>query len=120
MQNPVVIRVPAELRQLAVVRAVANALAARQDFDLDAISDLTMAADELCSELVQRAAAGTTVACGFEATGDRFRIHGTVRPRSREAQSTSSFGWRVLTALVDAADTWQDGKSLHIAAVRSL
>jgi serine/threonine-protein kinase RsbW len=119
MRNPVEIRVPADLRQLAVVRAVANTLAATQNFDLDTISDLTMAADEVCAELVERAETGSTIACQFETTGDRFRIHGTARPRNRQALSTSSFGWRVLTTLMDAADSWQDGKTLHIAAVRS-
>ncbi|WP_163505880.1 ATP-binding protein [Fodinicola acaciae] len=119
MPGPVEIRVPAELRQLAVVRAVASTLAERHNLDLDAISDLTMAADEVCAELVERAQRGTTVACRFDVNNAVFRIHGSVRPQSRGAQSTTSFGWRVLTTLMDGADSWQEGKNLHISAVRT-
>jgi serine/threonine-protein kinase RsbW len=50
------VRVGADPAQLPVLRAVASVVAMRQDFDLDAISDLKMAVDEACSMLVLNAA----------------------------------------------------------------
>lgn len=115
------VRVPAEPTQLPVVRAVASTIAMRENFDLDAISDITMAVDELCSELITRAAgvAGAGLVCQFEMTGDKLAVHGFVRTESAAPHSTTSFGWRVLTALVDSARSWLDGDTLHIEAVKA-
>jgi serine/threonine-protein kinase RsbW len=113
------VRVPAEPTQLPVVRAVASTIAMRENFDLDAISDITMAVDELCSELITRATAGAGLVCQFDMTGDKLAVHGFVRSDGAGPHSTTSFGWRVLTALVDSARNWVDGDTLHIEAVKA-
>ncbi len=110
---------PAEPTQLPVVRAVASTIAMRENFDLDAISDITMAVDELCSELITRSAGAAVLACQFDMTGDKLTVHGSVRTESATPHSTTSFGWRVLTALVDSARNWLDDGALHIEAVKA-
>ena len=50
------VRTSATAALIPTIRAVASDLAARADFDLDAISDLRMAVDEACATLVNVAA----------------------------------------------------------------
>lgn len=112
---------PAEATQLPVLRAVANTIAMREDYDLDAIADVTMAVDELCSQLIVRAAGGAALECRFGVDGDKIVVHGIVSAESSEPHSTKSFGWRVLSTLVDSVRTWVDDGSavVHIEAVKS-
>ena len=63
--TPVEVRVHADPALIPSVRAVAADLAARADFDLDAVSDLRMAVDEACSALVPLAREGGQLRCGF-------------------------------------------------------
>jgi len=50
--STVEVRTSASAALIPTIRAVASDLAARADFDLDAISDLRMAVDEACATLV--------------------------------------------------------------------
>lgn len=95
------VRIPASAAQISSVRVVAADLAARQDFDLDAVSDLRMAVDEACAALVPLAVEGATLSCVFLAGSDRMEVLATVpiRPDAQIAQNT--FGWRVLSTLTD-------------------
>ena len=49
------VRLSADGAHLYVLRAVAAALALRAQFDVDEVSDLALAVDEMCAELVARA-----------------------------------------------------------------
>ncbi|GAA1695974.1 hypothetical protein GCM10009765_51520 [Fodinicola feengrottensis] len=114
------VRVPAEATQLPVLRAVANTIAMREDFDLDAIADVTMAVDELCSQLIVRAAGEAVLVCRFIVDSDRITLHGSVGAKKPDPLSVTSFGWRVLSTLVDSVRTWaQEPAELHIEAVKS-
>ena len=53
--STVEVRTSATAALIPTIRAVASDLAARADFDLDAISDLRMAVDEACATLVDAA-----------------------------------------------------------------
>jgi serine/threonine-protein kinase RsbW len=104
--SDVEVRIAASPAHLSVVRAVAADLAMRADFTLDAISDLKMAVDEACSELISRSVSDGDLVCRFSVEGEQIHFSAeaattTVAPPSRE-----SFGWRVLTALTDSANTW--------------
>lgn len=100
------VRIAAAPAHLSVIRAVAADLAMRADFTLDAISDLKMAVDEACSELISRSAPDGDLVCRFSVESEQIHFSAeaatsTVTPPSRE-----SFGWRVLTALTDSVNTW--------------
>lgn len=96
----VYIEVGVEPAQLAPVRVVAADLAARVDFDLDAVSDLRMAVDEACATLATLAWPGTRLRCRLQAHPDRITV--TVRiPDPGTSISQVSFGWRVLATLTD-------------------
>ncbi|WP_424185723.1 ATP-binding protein [Actinokineospora sp. G85] len=120
------LRLTADLANLPVVRSVAGTVAAIADYDIDAISDLKLAVDEVCSTLITRAAPGAALECSFAGNGDEvcFEAAVTVRGEEQVRVDTASFGWRVLTTLTDRVDTWaspDDGglPTLHISIARA-
>jgi serine/threonine-protein kinase RsbW len=100
------VRIAASPSHLSVLRAVAADLAMRADFTLDAISDLKMAVDEACSELISRAVAGGELVCRFSVAEEQIHFSAEAPTTSAVPPSGESFGWRVLTALTDAVNTW--------------
>lgn len=100
--TPIEVRVLADPSLIASVRAVAADLAARADFDLDAVSDLRMAVDEACSALMPLAAPGGQLRCGFVVSEGSIEVICRV-PVLRPAElRQDTFGWRVLTTLTDS------------------
>ncbi len=100
--STVEVRTSATAALIPTIRAVASDLAARADFDLDAISDLRMAVDEACATLVDVAAPSSTLVCVFRVRTERIEVSAEVRAGSRDAAiSTDTFGWRVLRTLAD-------------------
>ena len=72
------IRITASPKLIPTVRVAASDLAARADFDLDAISDLRMAVDEACATLVGIATAESVLTCRFTLLADRIDVEVTV------------------------------------------
>ncbi|GGM36757.1 anti-sigma factor [Longimycelium tulufanense] len=103
--STVELRIEARPDQLSVVRAVAGDIAMRQDFDLDAIADLRMAVDEACAELIGVAAPDAPLRCRFHSVPREIRVVAEVLSRDATPPRNDTFGWRVLTALVDDAST---------------
>ncbi|RZT84343.1 serine/threonine-protein kinase RsbW [Pseudonocardia sediminis] len=99
--STVEIRTAASPSLIPTVRAVASDLAARADFDLDAISDLRMAVDEACATLVGLATAGSALLCTFDVHGERIDVSAEVHTAAGATLPTDSFGWRVLQTLAD-------------------
>ena len=96
------IRTSASAALIPTIRAVASDLAARADFDLDAIADLRMAVDEACATLVDVAAPSSTLTCTFMVQHERIEVQAEVPTgRADAALSTETFGWRVLQTLAD-------------------
>lgn len=100
--STVQVRTSASAALIPTIRAVASDLAARADFDLDAISDLRMAVDEACATLVDVAAPRSELVCTFRVRGDGIEVRAQVRGAGPDAGvSTDTFGWRVLQTLAD-------------------
>lgn len=100
--STVEVRTSASAALIPTIRAVASDLAARADFDLDAISDLRMAVDEACATLVDVAARSSMLTCTFLVHAERIEVHAEVRAGAADAAvSTDTFGWRVLQTLAD-------------------
>lgn len=96
------VRTSATAALIPTIRAVASDLAARADFDLDAISDLRMAVDEACATLVDVAAPATMLQCTFRVRPEHIEVHAQVETGTVDAEvSTDTFGWRVLQTLAD-------------------
>ena len=103
--STVEVRTSATAALIPTIRAVASDLAARADFDLDAISDLRMAVDEACATLVDVAAPSTMLQCTFLVHAEHIEVHAEVRAGAADAVvSTDTFGWRVLQTLADSVE----------------
>lgn len=105
------VRTSASAALIPTIRAIASDLAARADFDLDAISDLRMAVDEACSTLVDVAAPRSAMRCVFRVRPERIQVDAEVQTAQADTVvSTDTFGWRVLQTLADEVEV------LHEAA----
>lgn len=104
--RPVVeVRIAASAAQISAVRVVAADLAARQDFDLDAVSDLRMAVDEACTTLVPLAAPASMLVCRFLIGTGSIEVLATVPTTDQVSIPQNTFGWRVLATLADEVET---------------
>ncbi|WP_370948925.1 anti-sigma factor [Amycolatopsis sp. cg5] len=105
LDEVVELRVPAHAGQLSLVRMLAQGMAARADFHLDAISDAKMAVDEACAELIEQADLGAFLRCRFRPVLGGLQVSVSTTTLHTEAPSTSSFGWHVLATLTESAWT---------------
>ncbi|WP_433506435.1 ATP-binding protein [Pseudonocardia halophobica] len=104
------VRTSASASLIPTIRAVASDLAARADFDLDAISDLRMAVDEACATLVDVAVPGSSLRCTFDVREELIRVHAEVDTGDATTPvSTDTFGWRVLQTLADEVELEANG-----------
>ena len=108
-RSEVYIEVGARPAELAPVRVVAAAIAARADFDFDAVADLKMAVDEACATLARLSPLDARLRCLLQVESDRITV--TVR-RSAALRSflpQDTFSWRVLTTLTDEVKKLEEG-----------
>ncbi|ADB34216.1 putative anti-sigma regulatory factor, serine/threonine protein kinase [Kribbella flavida DSM 17836] len=94
--------IPADSAYIAVPRSVVGNLAARNDFTVDAIDDLRIAVDEACALLLPHATDGV-LDCVFSIDPPQLTVRTTATVPAGWVPDTDSFGWTVLTALVEAA-----------------
>jgi serine/threonine-protein kinase RsbW len=94
-------QVAAEAAELPPLRLVAADLAARADFDLDTVEDLRLAVDEAAAELVAVAAADAVLTCTLWLKNGQMEVTASVPAKPGARVRQDSFGWRVLTTLVD-------------------
>lgn len=106
------VRLPAAPNHLPVLRTFTADLAARLDFNLDEVADLRMAVDEACAGLVARAEKGSQLICAFHLGPETLSVVAAARTTDGKPPARDTFGWRVLTALVDTVDTAADGDGL--------
>ena len=116
------LRMAADPTQLSIVRAVAADIAMRQDFDLDSIEDLKLAVDEACSTLISLATPGAVLSAQFVVVDGSVQVFTKVGSQRSAPPDRDSFGWRVLSALVDSVTTWvapqSDTFEVHIDLVK--
>jgi serine/threonine-protein kinase RsbW len=93
--------IPADSAYIAVPRSVVGNLAARNDFTLDAIDDLRIAVDEACALLPQ--SADGVLECVFQIAPPQLTVRTSAVVPNGWQPDTTSFGWTVLTALVESA-----------------
>lgn len=98
---PAQLRVAASPSQLTIVRAVAAAIAGAANFDLDAISDVRLAVDEACTQLLRHAAPDASMFCTFEPHESSLRVTVSVFPLASQPTQQKTFGWHVLCSLTD-------------------
>jgi serine/threonine-protein kinase RsbW len=103
------LRVAARLENLAVLRTLVGAVGAFEDLDFDAVSDLRLAVDEVCTRLIRSAAPGATLAVVVDPRDDEVVIEASAPCRTTDVVTPGSFSWHVLTSLTDNVQTSLDG-----------
>jgi serine/threonine-protein kinase RsbW len=102
--SEVYIEVGVHPANVAPVRVVAADLAARADFDLDAVSDLRMAVDEACSTLAMLAMPDARMRCTMQVDADRITVVVQIPSPTLAPIAQDTFGWRVLATLTDEVE----------------
>ncbi|SFQ31195.1 serine/threonine-protein kinase RsbW [Amycolatopsis arida] len=94
--------VRAEADQLVIPRAVAEMVAARSDFDLDAVADVKLAVDEACGALLAKSVLGGMLTCRFTLSIDVLTISVSSVASVPGVPGRGDFGWHVLRSLTDS------------------
>ncbi|MEV6772383.1 anti-sigma factor [Nocardia sp. NPDC051030] len=95
------IRVPAELEQLTMLRALAETVGLIADFALDEVTDLRVALDEVATALIMAAVAGSRIDCEFDFDDRRMLVRVTALAADSDALDEHGFGWHVLQTLTE-------------------
>ncbi len=115
MSSPIRLRIPASSAWVVLARTTATACCARLDFDVDRLEDVRLAVDEVVGLLIGQAVAGTDIECVFTPYDDgRLDITVTATSDGGTLPASDSFGWAVLTALVDDVTATVDATAVTV------
>ncbi|MFB7723398.1 MULTISPECIES: anti-sigma factor [unclassified Nocardia] len=95
------VRVPAELDQLIMLRALAETVALIGDFALDELTDIRVAVDEVATALIIGAIPDSCVDCEFEFDAERMRVRMAAVALGSDAFDENGFSWQVLHTITE-------------------
>lgn len=95
------IRIPAELGQLTMLRALAETVALIADFALDEVTDIRVALDEVVTALIVAAVPETTIGCDFDFDHERMRVRVSAVAVDADALDETGFAWHVLETITE-------------------
>ena len=108
-ERAIELRVAAKLENLAVLRTLVGAVGTFEDLDFDAVADLRLAVDEVCTRLIRSAVPGATLAIVVDSRDDELVVETSTTCDNHDVLTPGSFSWHVLTSLTDDVQTFQDG-----------
>ena len=111
------LHVAARLENLAVLRTLVGAIGAFEDLDFDAVADLRLAVDEVCTRLIRAAAPGATLVVVVDPRDDKLIVEASAACQTHDVVSPGSFSWHVLTSLADDVQTFHDGLQPNTGSV---
>src|SRR6202453_1417664 len=91
------LRVAAKLENLAVLRTLVGAVGTFEDLDFDAVADLRLAVDEVCTRLIRSATPDATLAIVVDPRDDLLVVEASATCKSYDVVTPGSFSWHVLT-----------------------
>ena len=103
------LRVAARLENLAVLRTLVGAVGTFEDLDFDAVADLRLAVDEVCTRLIRSATPDATLAIVVDPRDDELVVEASAPCDNYDVVTPGSFSWHVLTSLTDDVQTFHDG-----------
>jgi serine/threonine-protein kinase RsbW len=101
--------VAARLENLAVLRTLVGAVGTFEDLDFDAVADLRLAVDEVCTRLIRSATPDATLAIVVDPRDDMLVVEASAECKTFDVVTPGSFSWHVLTSLADDVQTFHDG-----------
>ncbi|WP_330230794.1 ATP-binding protein [Nocardia sp. NBC_00508] len=96
------VRVPAQLEQLTMLRALSETVALIADFALDEVTDIRLALDEVATSLILDAVPGSMVDCEFTYDADKMFVHVSAVAVSESVIGQAGFGWHIVRTLTDS------------------
>ncbi len=106
------------------VRALAADMAMREDFDLDAISDLRLAVEEACATVLANAEPESTLVCRLLVSTKLLEINASATLRNGKEPEVGALSLRILHTLVDSVDygtiTTHGERLFHVQLVKVL
>jgi serine/threonine-protein kinase RsbW len=104
------LHVAARLENLAMLRTLVGAIGTYEDLDFDAVADLRLAVDEVCTRLIRSATADATLVVVVDPRENELVVEASAACDTHEVVSPGSFSWHVLTSLADDVQTFHDGR----------
>ncbi len=103
------LHIAARLENLALLRTLVGAIGTFEDLDFDAVADLRLAVDEMCTRLIRSAAPGATLVVVVDPRDDELIVEASAACDSHDVVVRGSFSWHVLTSLADDVQTFNGG-----------
>ncbi|MEV0297412.1 anti-sigma factor [Nocardia sp. NPDC050710] len=104
----IAVRVPAQLEQLTMLRALAETISLIADFALDEVTDIRLALDEVATSLILDAVPGTNLDCRFTYDDARMFVHVASIAASESVVGQAGFGWHIVRTLTDSIAAVQE------------
>lgn len=104
------LHVAARLENLALLRTLVGAIGTFEDLDFDAVADLRLAVDEVCTRLIRSATPDAMLAVVVDPREDVLIVEASAECETHDVVAPGSFSWHVLTSLADDVQTFQDGR----------
>ncbi|MFE3446144.1 ATP-binding protein [Nocardia sp. NPDC059180] len=101
------VRVPADLEQLLMLRALAETVSLIADFALDEVTDIRLALDEVATSLILDAVPGSELTCDFSYGDNRMSVVVTSVATTASLGERHSFGWHIVRTLTESISTEQ-------------
>jgi len=108
-EGAIELRVAAKLENLAVLRTLVGAVGTFEDLDFDAVADLRLAVDEVCTRLIRSATPDATLAIVVDPHDNELKVEASTTCDSDDVVTPGSFSWHVLSSLTDDLATFGDG-----------
>jgi anti-sigma regulatory factor (Ser/Thr protein kinase) len=108
-ERAVELRVAPRLENLAVVRTLVGAVSSFEDLDFDTVSDLRLAIDELCTQLIRAATPDATLVVVVDPRDNEVVVQASAACTTFDL-APGSFSWHVLTSLADDVQSFRDGR----------
>ncbi|MTE15731.1 anti-sigma factor [Nocardia sp. CT2-14] len=98
----VALRVPADVGQLAMLRALTETVMLTADFTIDVVIDVRVALDEVATTLIAAAVPTASIECEFHFDEQRVRVSAAAVTGSDAGLIEHSFGWHFVETLTDS------------------
>ena len=87
-----------------------GAIGTFEDLDFDAVADLRLAVDEVCTRLIRSATPDATLVVVVDPRDDELVVEASAACDTHDVVAPGSFSWHVLTSLADDVQTFHDGR----------